>query len=69
MTDRDSKFDDLALFVMAIRTSASQLAPLSLVNSLWAEVELWKERWEAERRDHEATITHCDKMLNEGPRP
>lgn len=25
---------------------------------------MWKERWEAERGDHEATITHADKMLS-----
>jgi hypothetical protein len=27
------------------------------------EVAMWKERYEAERRDHEATIKHCDEML------
>jgi hypothetical protein len=26
------------------------------IERLRAEVEAWKERWEAERRDHEATI-------------
>lgn len=32
---------------------------------LRAEVELWKERCEAERQAHEATIKQCDAMFNE----
>ena len=35
------------------------------IERLRAEVEAWKERWEAERRDHEATIRHCDKLMKE----
>ena len=27
---------------------------------LKAEVELWKDRYESERRDHNATIKQCD---------
>ena len=37
------------------------------VERLRAEVEEWKERCAAERRDHEATIAHCDRVMNEGP--
>lgn len=29
------------------------------------ERDEWKERWEAERADHEATIRHTNKMLAE----
>jgi hypothetical protein len=37
------------------------------IERLQAEVTLWRERYEAERRDHEATIKHADKAMNEGP--
>jgi erythromycin esterase-like protein len=37
------------------------------IKRLTAEVEEWKERCAAERRDHEATIAHCDRVMNEGP--
>ena len=30
-----------------------------------AEVEEWKERWAAERRDHEATMKAFDKAIEE----
>ena len=30
------------------------------------EAELWKDRWEAEHRDHLATIEHCDEVMREG---
>jgi hypothetical protein len=35
--------------------------------SLQDEVVEWKERWKAEREDHERTIAHFDKVMNEGP--
>jgi len=35
------------------------------IERLRAEVEDWKDRWTAERRDHEATIRHFDKLMNE----
>jgi transposase len=28
------------------------------------EAETWKDRWLSERRDHEATIEHCDRIMN-----
>ena len=37
------------------------------IERLRAEVAEWKERYEGERRDHETTIAHCDKIMNEGP--
>jgi hypothetical protein len=37
------------------------------IAQLRAEVEEWKERWAAERRDHEATIRHFDELMNEVP--
>ena len=37
------------------------------VARLLIELEEWKERCAAERRDHEATIAHCDRVMNEGP--
>ena len=36
------------------------------IERLQAEVDEWKERWAAERRDHEATIRNFDKLMNEG---
>ena len=38
-----------------------------LVTALHADAEMWKERWESERRDHEATIRQAEKALNEEP--
>lgn len=38
------------------------------IASLRSERDLWKERWEAERADHERTIKHCDDVMNEGSR-
>jgi hypothetical protein len=38
---------------------------LAHVEDLRAELEEWKQRWVAERRDHEATIRHYDKLMNE----
>ena len=35
------------------------------VEKLRAEAVEWKERYEAERADHEATMRHCDKLMNE----
>jgi hypothetical protein len=35
------------------------------IKRLHAEVAEWKERWAAERRDHEATIRHFDTLMNE----
>jgi hypothetical protein len=35
------------------------------IERLRAEVELWKDRYHAEREDHDATIKHCDRVLNE----
>jgi len=35
------------------------------IERLKREVEEWRERWAAERRDHEATIRHFDKLMNE----
>jgi len=32
-----------------------------------AVVEEWKERLRAEQADHEATIRHCDKVMNDDP--
>lgn len=29
------------------------------------QAQTWKDLYESERRDHEATIKHCDEMLNE----
>ncbi|MDB5612101.1 MAG: hypothetical protein JWP25_9001 [Bradyrhizobium sp.] len=29
------------------------------------DAELWKSRWEAERADHEATIKHADKAIDD----
>jgi hypothetical protein len=40
-------------------------AVLLHVTELRAELEQWKERWAAERRDHEATIRHYDKLMND----
>jgi hypothetical protein len=40
-------------------------AVLLHVAELRAEIEEWKERWAAERRDHEATIRHFDKLMDE----
>ena len=37
------------------------------VERLQAEVAEWKERWAAERRDHETTIRHFDTLMNEVP--
>jgi chromosome segregation ATPase len=37
------------------------------IERLTAEVEEWKERWAAERRDHEATIRRFDTLMNEVP--
>ena len=37
------------------------------IERLRAEAAEWKERWEAERWDHEATIKAFDKAMNEGP--
>jgi outer membrane murein-binding lipoprotein Lpp len=37
------------------------------IKRLTAEVQEWKERWAAERRDHETTIRHFDMLMNEGP--
>lgn len=34
------------------------------IEDLRAEVALWKDRWEAERRDHEATMHHADEAIN-----
>ena len=31
------------------------------------ERELWKDRWQAERADHEATMKAFDKMQNDDP--
>lgn len=31
-----------------------------------ADVELWRDRCEAANRDHDATIKHCDEMLQHG---
>ena len=36
------------------------------IERLRAEVEQWKQRYEAERRDHEITIAFCDKIISEG---
>src|SRR5271166_4023635 len=33
---------------------------------LKAEIELWKDRYETERRDHDATIKHCDSSNKRG---
>lgn len=30
-----------------------------------AEAAEWKSRWEAERRDHEATMKHCDQAIDD----
>lgn len=41
------------------------LAMIAEIDRLNSELALWRGRWEAERRDHEATIKHCDEMLQE----
>jgi predicted RNase H-like nuclease (RuvC/YqgF family) len=33
------------------------------IDRLREEVEMWKDRWECERIDHEATIEHHDKEM------
>ena len=38
---------------------------LAKISDLQEEVAEWKSRWEAERADHQATIDHADKMMNE----
>lgn len=50
----------------AIRLGISTQAVdvLEHIIRLREEVAAWKERYEAERRDHEATIKHCDQMLS-----
>ena len=45
--------------------SDEDLEAAAEIGRLRAEIEEWKERWEAERRDHEATIRHFDKLMNE----
>ena len=35
------------------------------IERLKREVAEWKERWAAERRDHEATIRQFDRLMNE----
>lgn len=35
------------------------------IKRLREEVEIWKDRCAAERADHEATIKHADKMLED----
>lgn len=35
------------------------------VERLQGEAEIWKDRWEAERADHEATMKHADRALDE----
>lgn len=40
------------------------LAP-NEIKQLRDEVAIWKDRYESERADHEATIKHCDDALNE----
>lgn len=35
------------------------------IERLREEVAMWKERWEAERADHKATIKHCDETMRE----
>jgi hypothetical protein len=37
------------------------------IERLQAEVAVWQASYKAERRDHEATIAHADKVMNEGP--
>jgi len=36
-----------------------------VIEFLTAERDEWRERWQAERADHEATIRHTNKMLAE----
>ena len=39
-----------------------------LVTALHADAEMWRDRFEAERRDHERTIRHAEKAMNEDVR-
>jgi len=40
---------------------------MARIAELTAEVNLWKDRCEAERQAHEATIDHLHKIMNEEP--
>jgi predicted nucleic acid-binding Zn-ribbon protein len=35
------------------------------IDALKREVEIWRDRWADERRDHEATIEHAEKQMRE----
>jgi len=37
----------------------------SVIAALANERDEWKERWAAERADHEASIKHFDRVMNE----
>lgn len=34
------------------------------IADLESKAKDWKDRWQAERSDHEASIKHCEEMLN-----
>jgi transposase len=78
MGEANSTPDETAIFAHAVDACASGKVSFFRFSPelvLWVdrqikdakeETALWKERWEAERRDHEATMKHCDRASDEG---
>ena len=59
--------DEIDRLAREVEWRQAELQGLRAENErLQAEVDEWRERWAAERRDHEATIRDFDKLMNEG---
>jgi hypothetical protein len=66
-TIRRKRASDLLESVKKIQRDYAGLRVLieELVTALRADAEMWQSRYEAERADHERTIAHAERAMNE----